>query len=98
LPAKVTPSRKLALQFLIGAIAVFALNHWHFLNSGQFYPIVVWGSPLFGFLAAGSLINPALLLALEGRDYPSYLRVLAVSLAAAGLGCGFILHKTVYGF
>lgn len=96
--AKITPSRELAVQFLIGAIAVFGLNHLHFQSSGEFYPIVVWGAPLFAFLAAGSLINPSLLLALEGHDYPLHLRLLAITLAVAGLGCGFCLHKMVYGF
>ncbi len=94
----ITPSRKLAAQFLVGAVAVFGLNHWHFLSTGRFYPIVVWGASLFAFLAAGSLVDPRLLLTLEGRDYPLHLRVWAISLALAGLDCGFCLHKMVYGF
>jgi hypothetical protein len=95
--SRITPSRKLAAQFLVGAVAVFALNHWWFLGSGEFYPIVVWGAPLFAFLAAGSLVDPRLMLALEGREYPASLRVVAVVLAAAGLVFGIVLHRTFYG-
>jgi len=98
MPSGITPSRKLAAGFLAGAIAVFALNHWRYVDSGRFYPIVVYGAPLFAFLALGSLFQPKLLLALEGSNYPTRLRVIAIALAVAGAACGFVLHKTVYGF
>jgi hypothetical protein len=97
MPPQITPSRQLASYFLIGAIGIFALNHWYYVDTGGYYPIVVYGAPLFGFLALGSLVNPQLLLALEGRDYPTHLRVLAILLAVAGVACGFVLHKNLYG-
>ena len=96
--AQFTPSRPIALGVLVAAIVVFALHHWYFLTSDAYYPIILYLAPAAAFLALGGIINPQLLVALEGKEQPTSLRVIAFVVALAGLVCSFVLHMTVYGF
>lgn len=70
------------------AIGTFGINHWYWTSSGGFYPIVVWGAPLFGLVCIVGVFFPKQL------DYPW----LMIFTALIGLALGLAIHHRVYGF
>ncbi len=81
-------TRKQWLTCVLIAAGIFALNHWYFVSSGSFYPIVVWGAPLFFLVGIVGLIRPGAM------------RIPAIPIAAAavGLATGLAAHHFLYGF
>ena len=60
----------------------------YWTDSGSFYPIVVWGAPLFGSVGLVGVIYP------KQMNYPW----LVIFTALAGLALGVSIHIRVYGF
>lgn len=69
------------------ALSAQLVNHWYWTGSGAFYPIVVWGAPLFGLVGIAGLIYPKLM------NYPW----LVIFTALTGLALGVLVHIRVYG-
>lgn len=70
------------------AVGTMGLNHWFWTDSGRFFPIVVWGAPLFGLVCLAGVIYPKL------TDHP----LVMILIAFIGLALGLFIHHRVYGF
>jgi hypothetical protein len=81
-------SRKQWLTCFLVACAVFALNHLYWMDSGRFYPIVVWGAPLFSLVGLTGVIYPNV------NQRPPLL----IGMGAVGLVLGICAHSWIYGF
>ena len=81
-------SRKQWLYFVLIALGIFVLNHLYWMDLGHFYPIVVWGAPLFGMVG------------LSGMVYPDQVEKpwVVFASAATGLALGIFAHWKLYGF
>jgi hypothetical protein len=87
-PAENRVTRKQWVYCVLVSVGIFALNHYYALQYQRFYPIVVWGAPMFALVGLAGIIYPNLM------SIPKT----TIFLWLIGLAIGVAAHYFLYGF
>jgi hypothetical protein len=93
-------NRTLPAVSLVFLTALLAFHHWYAVTEHHAYVFVVFVVPMFWALALGGLVYPPIFWSIgpRGKDLPTGIKAIGAVLALGGLGIGFLLAKSLYGF